>query len=288
MRQFHCLIAVMAVTAAATAAEPKVKALVVDGQNNHNWKATTPLLKQALDDCDRFTVEVATSPAKDTTGFRPKFAEFGVVVLNYNGAEWPAETKADFLAFVRGGGGVVVVHAADNAFAKWPEYNELIGVGGWGGRTEKDGPYLRLRDGKVTRDPTPGTGGSHGKQHEFVLDTIDREHPITKGLPPVWKHTQDELYDRLRGPAKNVTVLAVAYSDKATGGSGEKEPILMAIDFGQGRVFHTTMGSRRAGTESASASARRCSAGPSGRRPARSRCRCRKTSRRTTSRSAGQ
>ncbi len=242
MRPLLSLVAGLLFVGVSAADEPKVKALIVDGQNNHNWKATTPLLRKSLEDCGRFTVEVATSPEKGTAGFRPKFADFGVVVLNYNGGEWPAETKADFLAFVRGGGGVVVVHAADNAFAKWPEYNELIGVGGWNGRTEKDGPYLRLRDGKLFRDESAGRGGSHGAQHEFTLEHTATEHPITKGLPPVWRHTQDELYDRLRGPAKNLTVLAFAQSDKATGGSGEKEPILMVIDYGKGRVFHTTMG----------------------------------------------
>ncbi|MGL6073355.1 MAG: ThuA domain-containing protein [Fimbriiglobus sp.] len=219
-----------------------MKALIVDGQNNHQWKKTTPILKKILEDSKRFEVAVATSPEKDTAGFRPKFTDHKVVVLNYNGADWPAETKADFLKFVRDGGGVVVVHAADNAFAKWPEYNELIGVGGWGGRTEKDGPYVRVVGGKVTRDETAGRGGSHGSRHEFAVNHIDTEHPITKDLPAKWLHTADELYDRLRGPAKNLTVLAYAHADKAKGGSGENEPMLMTIQFGEGRVFHTTLG----------------------------------------------
>ena len=63
-----------------------------------------------------------------------------------------------------------------------------------------------------------------------------------KGLPTKWRHAQDELYDRLRGPAKNVTVLASAFSDESTRGSGEDEPMLMVIDYGKGRVFHTTLG----------------------------------------------
>jgi type 1 glutamine amidotransferase len=46
----------------------------------------------------------------------------------------------------------------------------------------------------------------------------------------------------LRGPAQNVTVLASAYSDPAKGGSGEDEPLLMAISYGKGRVFHTALG----------------------------------------------
>ncbi len=226
-----------------SAAEPeKIKALIVDGQNNHDWKATTPVLKEILESSGRFTVDVATSPAKDTTGFRPKFADYGVVVLNYNGAPWPAETRTDFVKYVEAGGGVSVIHAANNAFSNWPEYNLIIGVGGWGNRNEKSGPYIRLKDGKMVLDETPGRGGSHGKKHEFVVETIATDHPITKGLPAKWKHTQDELYDRLRGPAKNVTLLAVAYSDKSTGGTGEKEPMIMTIEYGKGRIFHTPMG----------------------------------------------
>lgn len=221
---------------------PKLKALIVDGQNNHNWKATTPVLRQILEDSGRFTVDVATSPSKETTGFRPTFKDYAVVVSNYNGAAWPKETQQDFEEFVSTGGGFVCVHAADNSFPDWPAYNEMIGLGGWGGRTEKNGPYIRFREGKVVRDETAGRGGSHGKQHEFVVEHVEVEHPILRGLAPMWKHAGDELYDRLRGPAKNLTLLAVAYSDPATGGTGEHEPILFTMSYGKGRVFHTTMG----------------------------------------------
>ena len=91
-------------------------------------------------------------------------------------------------------------------------------------------------------DPSPGKSGSHGKRHEFQIVTRNREHPITAGLPEKWMHAEDELYDRMRGPAKNVTVLATAYADPATKGSGEHEPMLMTIQYGKGRVFHTTLG----------------------------------------------
>lgn len=233
-----------AVVALAPAANPlKLKALIIDGQNNHNWKSTTPLLKQYLEETGLFTVSVATSPAgKELKDFRPKFADHQVVVSNYNGVAWPAETRNDLTEFVRGGGGFVAVHAADNAFPDWPEYNEMIGLGGWGGRTEKDGPYVRVRDGQVVRDTSPGRGGSHGKRHAFLVETLTTDHPITAGLPPKWTHAEDELYDRLRGPARNLSVLACAYSDPKQGGTGEREPMLMTIAFGKGRVFHTTLG----------------------------------------------
>ena len=81
----------------------------------------------------------------------------------------------------------------------------MIGLGGWGGRNEKSGPYLYFDDGgKLIRDPRPGRGGSHGPQSAFKVTLRDEEHPITKGMPKVWMHAKDELYDSLRGPAEEV------------------------------------------------------------------------------------
>jgi type 1 glutamine amidotransferase len=224
-------------------AAPPYKALIIDGQNNHNWKATTPILKKILEETNLFQVDVVTAPpGKDLAEFKPKFTDYQVVVSNYNGNPWSRETERAFVEYVNNGGGFVSVHAANNSFPQWTEYNEIIGLGGWGGRNEKSGPYIRIKDGKVVRDESAGGGGHHGRPHEFVLETFDKEHPIMAGLPAKWKHTQDELYDRLRGPAKNLTVLATAYSDPATGGTGENEPLLMAISYGKGRIFHTALG----------------------------------------------
>ena len=235
-------IAALALTLTAQAAPLKV--LLIDGQNNHDWKTTSPVLKQILEEDGLCAVEVATSPAKgeDMSGFAPNFAAYQVVVSNYNGAPWSPAAQGAFEKYVSGGGGFVPVHAANNSFGEWKAYNEMIGVGGWGGRTEKSGPLLRLRDGKWTNDMTPGNAGHHGQQHEFLMVTRAPEHPIMAGLPAKWMHAKDELYDHLRGPAQNLTVLASAMSDTATGGTGEDEPLLMALSYGKGRVFHTALG----------------------------------------------
>jgi type 1 glutamine amidotransferase len=221
-----------------------MKALIVDGQNNHDWKSSTPHLKKVLEETGLFSVDVATSPSKggDMSSFKPQFDKYRVIISNYNGEPWSKETQEAFTKFVREGGAFVSVHAADNAFPAWQEYNEMIAVGGWEGRDEKSGPYLRFRGDKWTHDTSPGRGGSHGAQHPFVVETRDPSHPIMRGLPPKWMHAKDELYDRLRGPAKNVTILASALSTTESKGSGEVEPMLMTIQYGKGRVFHTALG----------------------------------------------
>ncbi len=222
-----------------------IATLIVDGQNNHDWKATTPVMKKLLEANGLCAVEVATAPAKggaELAAFKPDFAKYKVIVMNYNGAMWAEPTRKAFEDYMSGGGGMVVVHAADNSFTQWPAYNEMIAVGGWYGRNEKSGPYLRWRDGKQVLDDKPGPAGHHGQQHEYVLDTRAPTHPIMDGLPPQWLHAADELYDFMRGPAKNATILASAFADPKFGGSGEQEAQLIVINYGKGRVFHIMIG----------------------------------------------
>ena len=228
---------------ANASAAPALKALIVDGQNNHNWQATTPVLRKHLEETGLFAVDVATSPpqGKDLSGFQPNFAGNHVIVLNYNGAPWSAATRKAFVDYVGRGGGVVVVHAANNAFPDWKEYNQMIGLG-W--RGAEFGPRLTLDNaGKPIRTAQgQGPGAGHGQQHAFTVIVRDRQHPITKGLPAAWLHATDELYHGQRGPAENLHVLATAYSDSSRGGTAAHEPMLWVIPFGEGRVFTTVLG----------------------------------------------
>ena len=219
--------------------------LIIDGQNNHDWKATTPVMKAALEATGLFSVDVATAPGgngPELAAFKPDFAKYKVLVMNYNGEMWSEATRKAFEQYVAGGGGLVAVHAADNSFPKWQAFNEMIAVGGWNGRDDKSGAYLRWKDGKPLLDTQPGGVGHHGEQHPFVLETRAPKHPIMAGLPEKWLHASDELYDFMRGPAKNATILATTFADPKFGGSGEQEAQLITISYGKGRVFHTTLG----------------------------------------------
>ena len=240
-----CVLPTASALAQADARQP-IKVLLIDGQNNHNWRQTTPVIRQTLLDTGLFAVTVATTPDKgeDMSGFAPRFSDYAVVVSNYNGDDWSESTRKAFESYVSGGGGFVAVHAADNSFPSWLEYNRMIGLGGWGGRSEKDGPYVRWKEDmqRFTRDRQAGSGGTHGRRVPFLVVVRDTDHAITRGLPRSWMQTVDELYGKLRGPAENLHVLATAYSDPDTNGTGEHEPILMTTGYGQGRVFHTTLG----------------------------------------------
>ena len=221
-----------------------LKVMVVTGQNNHDWKTSSPILKQILENTRLFEVDITTSPPRkgDMDSFNPNFALYQLVVLDYNGDSWSARTQRAFIDYVKAGGGVVVYHAANNAFPGWKEYNEIIGLGGWENRNETSGPYIYWKDGEVVRDSSPGRGGYHGYQHEFLVINRDTSHPITRGLPQKWMHAKDELYSLLRGPAKNLHVLTTAYSDPEQSGTGRDEPVLFTIEYGKGRIFHTVLG----------------------------------------------
>jgi hypothetical protein len=223
--------------------------MLLDGESGgtyHDWRRVTPALKKMLDETGLFATTVVTAPPAggDFGSFSPEFARYQAVVMNYDAPDerWPAALKTSFEQYVKNGGGLVSVHAADNAFPGWTAFNEMVGVGGWRNRTEQAGPHWFLEKGALTSDASPGRAGSHGRRVPFQITMRTSSHPIAKGLPPVWMHQGDELYARLRGPGRNMTVLATAFSDPQNNGSGRDEPMLMVLSHGKGRVFHTTLG----------------------------------------------
>jgi hypothetical protein len=245
-RTFLLALAAIALAAAPAGAAEKLRLLIVDGQNNHNWKAMTPPMRDALEKTGRFTVDVATTPSKgapeaDWKQFAPDFAKYDAVLSNYNGERWPARVEAALEKYLADGGGLVNIHAANNAFEKWPEFNKMIGLG-W--RKNTFGDRLTVDDsGKVVRTPKgQGPGAGHGPQHAYKVVVRDPSHPVTQGMPAEWMHAKDELYQGQRGPAADMHILATAFASPEFRGSGTNEPMIWVIPYGKGRVFTTVMG----------------------------------------------
>lgn len=251
------------------------RVLILDGRNNHDWIRTTKALKDTLSATGLFEVEVSTAP-EDKAGPAPRrpkvedeaylkakaehqarvkslkpdldarwanwdidFSSYKAVILNYNGPGWPPAMKENFVKYVKNGGGVLLVHAANNGFSNWTEFNNMIGLG-W--RKGGFGKCLVINNNGLPGECCAGDSSGHGSKHPFVVTHRKPEHPILKGLPLEWLHAKDELYHHMRGPAINVTILASAFSDKNQRGTGRHEPVLWEVPYGKGRVVVCTMG----------------------------------------------
>ncbi len=245
---------ILAVSGWSAGAAEKITVLIVDGQNNHDWEKTTPFLEKQLEDTGRFTVDVSTSPAPDGTqaewdAWRPDFAAYDVVVSNYNNqrnkakewSAWPEAVQKSFEEYMKNGGGLVNVHAANNAHAGWTEFEKMTGLL-W--RKETDGKRLYLNaEGKpVTVAVGEGPASGHGPRYPYVVKVWSQEHPVTQGMPEEWMHPEDELYHGQRGPALDMTVLATAFSAEDQKGTGANEPMLWFIPYGEGRAVTCLLG----------------------------------------------
>ncbi|MFO1447197.1 MAG: ThuA domain-containing protein [Opitutaceae bacterium] len=238
------LLLATAVPFAAGAAEPPIRVLIVDGFSNHDWRLTTALIRGILAPTGLFTVSVSTAPAtREAPGWetwRPRFADYDVVIQTCNdingGPPWPRAVQEDFEHFVRGGGGVYVWHAGNNAFADWPAYNEMIGLGwrkvnfGWALALAADGQTVRIPAGE-------GQGTGHGPRLDTVVKRLG-DHPIHAGLPREWLTPDIEVYYYARGPALNLEVLSHGYDPRTR----MNWPLEWTVRYGAGRVYTSTFG----------------------------------------------
>ncbi len=211
------IVLAFAVAASIASAQAKIPVLIVSGANNHDWEWTSRSLERMLEATGRFDADITFVPAA-MLGDKDVVAHYRAFVLDYNGPRWGEPAESNFLAAVKGGAGVAVIHAANNSFPEWAEYTKLVGDCWCDGKT------------------------SHGSFHPFDLKILDRTHPITRGLGDITAHP-DELYHNLvRSAGATPSVLASAFSSKESGGTGKDELMLTVSTYGAGRVFHTPLG----------------------------------------------
>ena len=225
-----------------------LRVLVVDGINNHDWRRATAGISRILSRTGLFAVEVSTSPPREALPkewdfWKPEFSRYEVIVNNFNGGEsdqgiqWPDRVKEALETYLRGGGGFVALHAANNAFLPWAAYNQMIGLG-W--RKKTYGRGIRISDrGQVVFIPQ-GTGldPGHPDRMDFQIHVRDTHHPITRNMPKIWMHPSEQLTHGQHGPAEGLTILTYAHSPV----SQANEPMDWVRRYGQGRVYTTMLG----------------------------------------------
>ena len=247
----------------AFAADP-IKVMLLTGRSSkyHSWEGTSAAIRQHLNDAGIFAVDTVTAPppGSDLAGFAPNWSDYQAVVLDYDGEEWSEPTKKAFVDYIKNGGGLVTVHATNNSFAYWPEYLEITGLGGWGSskfydpqinpgdpvreksRDESWGPRVYWEGCEMVKDHSPGST-THPARHDFLVTVRSPDHPITRGLPEMWLQPQDEVYSNMRGPAKNITILATGFADPSLkNASPHHEPLLFTVGYGKGRVVQNVFG----------------------------------------------
>lgn len=209
-------LVVAAESAAAYAAEP-IRVLLMTGQNNHNWKATTPVYEKLINEAGRFALTVDHKPWEFGGD---AFDNCDVVLSNWSVwpkvelDPWGGETKQAFLRFIEGGGGLVVVHAGSSVHYQWQEFQTLVGKTWINGSTW------------------------HGKKHEFLVTPNDG-HPITAGMEPF--RIYDELW-RDMVPTGKFETWATADTSGDERNAGPEEPMLMTTRRGEGRGVNLVLG----------------------------------------------
>jgi type 1 glutamine amidotransferase len=231
-----CAVVAVALALPCRAADKQpVRVLIITGDHGHDWKKTTPFLKEFLTKAG-LKVDVTETPAKDLTA--DNLAKYDVFLLNYrdtkNGGpdtRWSDENKKAFLDAVAGGKGLLVYHHASSAFVSGSDFDsefEKAIAGGWRKK------------------------GNHGKRHVFTVTTRKKDHPITKGMPAEFVHSDDELYQNSVMLPGSV-VLATAYADPSIDkkNSGKHEPVVWVASYGKGRVCENVLGHDVAAMQSA-------------------------------------
>ncbi len=235
----------LAHSAFCQARSDNIEVLIVDGFSNHDWKQTTHVVKSILEETNLFTVSVSTAPSEpddeDWSRWNPDFQDYDVVIQNTNNIhneeiKWPKKVQEKIENYVQSGGGLYILHSANNAFPDWEEYNRMIGLG-W--RSPNEGVALQVKDNGQLKKISVGEGKAtyHGPRNDEVIHILN-DHPINDGFPQAWKTPNMELYKYARGPAQNLTVLSYATDEE----TGINWPVEWVVGYGKGSIYNSSMG----------------------------------------------
>lgn len=203
-----------AITAALV--KPPIRVLLISGSNNHDWKATSPVFKELLEEKGFFSVDITEKPDTLNT-FNLK--KYQAIASNWNAfpsteRKWGAVSEKAILNFVNEGGGFVLFHAASAAHCDWPQFQQMIGAT-WGKNTH------------------------HGKISSFEVKIQDTKHPITRGMSNFM--ITDELWVEMDQQKGNI-ILGTGFAPLSNKGRNQDEPVIICRKQGKGRCFNLVLG----------------------------------------------
>ena len=223
---------------------PKIRVLIVDGFSNHDWQQTTSVTKWILEESRLFDVDVTTVPVDSVSRleWRPKFNDYAVIIQNTNNIHntnltWPGNIEQELEKYVMNGGGLYILHSANNAFPHWKAYDEMIGLG-WRSKTNSKAYEIDSKGNIITHLPGQGQDTGHDERFNAVIQILNR-HPINKGYPEAWQTVNTEVYYYPRGIAENITILSYAYDST---GTQRNWPVEWVVEYGKGKVYNSTLG----------------------------------------------
>jgi type 1 glutamine amidotransferase len=168
-------------------------------------------LQTILENTGLFDVDISGSGT-------PSFSNYDVVVLHLKKADWTDQAKNDFVSYVNGGGGVVVLAESALAFGNWTELNKIVGIS------------------------TSSKAAISNEAFEYELVHSKEKSPINEGLNDRWIHAEDYLSFNTSTLLGDTEILATALADTIQGGNGAYLPVVFTVNYGEGKVFHSTLG----------------------------------------------
>ncbi len=189
------------------------RVVIVTGEDypGHLWRETGPVLKALLAKDRRLDVRLVEGTAFLATADLKQYDAVVMHFKNYDPKKPGPKAQRNLDQFVRGGGGLVLVHFACGAFQEWTDFDKIAG--------------------RVWKPKLP----PHDHYGKFQVDIADAQHPVTRGMKAF--ETTDELYTCLDGRTP-IRVLATAVSKQ----DKKAHPIALVLEPGKGRTFQCVLG----------------------------------------------
>jgi type 1 glutamine amidotransferase len=156
------------------AAAGKIRILLITG--GHGFEQ--PQFFKLFADNPDITYQAVEHPKAHALLKTQAAKQYDVIVTYDYGQQISEEAKADFVARLKEGKGLVVLHHAIAAYPNWPEYWKIIGA------------HYYLQATNINGVEKKRSAYKHGM--DFTLHVADPNHPITRGVKDYAIH--DETY----------------------------------------------------------------------------------------------